>query len=499
MPDTRARLRAAGPSLGLALAAGIAGVAGSYLLAGFTPGFVVAPVEATLSRAMPDVVVRYAILLLGSLGQQLNLLTALVLTTLLFALAAGLSRGIGRQVGVPFVGAALAASVVWGMTVTLTGAPVLALGAALPVGLAVAVPDLTALAASDPGRRVDAGRRSALGVLGAALGFGLLSYVVGGRGDSGGGALESSEERRATTEDLLAEAEEKSLPVEGLEPLVSENFYTVDISSVDPDVNAEDWSLTITGAIAEDVALSYDDLTGMDSESKFVSLRCVGESLNGKKMDNALWEVVPIADVLERAGLDLDQCCVRLRAADDYYQVFPVEALKRGYLVYGMNGEALPRAHGYPVRTLIPGHWGEINVKWLTEMEILEQDAEGYWEKRGWHGTGPVTTVAKFHVVNRLDDGRVQVAGHAYAGTRGISRVEVSTDGGESWADATLSEELPGEDVWRQWAYEYDAPGEEHDVVVRAYEGDGTRQPRERREAFPRGATGWVTRTVSPE
>ncbi len=484
----------------LALAAGVAGVAGSYLVAGFAQGFVAAPVESALSRAMPGVVVTYAILVLGSLGQQLNLLAAVGLAVGLFAVVAWFALGIGRQLAAPFVGPALAGTVVWGTTAALTGDPLLALGAAVPAAAVLAVPAIVSRLAggsADAGG-VDGERRSALGALAGALGFGLLAFVVGGRSGDAGGELEGTGERRARTERLLSEAREKSLDIAGLEPLVSDDFYEVDINSVDPQVDAEGWSLRVTGAVEAEIDLSYGELTSMPSESTFVSLRCVGEGLNGEKMDNALWEVVPIDDVLDRAGLSLDECCVMLRAADDYYEEFPAEALKRGYLAYGMNGRQLPRAHGSPVRALIPGHWGEINVKWLTEIEVLERPADGYWEERGWHGTGPVTTVAKLHVVNRLDDGRVQVAGHAYAGTRGVSRVEVSTDGGESWTDARLSEPLPGEDVWRQWAHEYDAPEGEHEVVVRAYEADGTRQPGERRSPFPRGATGWVTRTIEP-
>jgi len=161
-----------------------------------------------------------------------------------------------------------------------------------------------------------------------------------------------------------------------------------------------------------------------------------------------------------------------------------------------MNGEPLPRKHGAPVRALIPGHWGEINVKWLTEIEVLDEPAEGYWEERGWHGTGPVNAVAKLHAVDR-EDGRIEVAGHAYAGTRGVSAVEVSTDGGDTWNEATLSERLPGDDVWRQWAYEYESPGTAHEVVVRAREADGTLQSSEETDAFPSGPSGWVSRELN--
>jgi hypothetical protein len=176
-----------------------------------------------------------------------------------------------------------------------------------------------------------------------------------------------------------------------------------------------------------------------------------------------------------------------------------------------MNGRPLPRGHGYPVRALIPGHWGEINVKWLTEIEVLEAEADGYWEKRGWHGTGPVNTVAKLHSVSAPSDGQVRVGGHAYAGTRGIERVEVSTDGGDSWATAALSDPLPGavdaatgeslrdeaEDAWRMWEYTYEAT-DSHEVVVRAVDGTGSLQEETKRSAFPRGPTGWVSRRVDP-
>jgi DMSO/TMAO reductase YedYZ molybdopterin-dependent catalytic subunit len=284
--------------------------------------------------------------------------------------------------------------------------------------------------------------------------------------------------------------------MDGAEPLVSENFYTVDIANVNPTVDESEWELTITGEVDEAVTLDYAALKDMESVDRFETLRCVGEDLNGKKMDTALWTGVPLQDLVARAGPNGDCECVRLRAADDYYQVFPMDALEDSLLAYGMNGNALPRGHGYPVRALIPGHWGEIQVKWITEIEVLDQDAEGYWEKKGWHGTGPVETVAKLHAINDLDDGRKEVGGHAYAGIRGIQRVEVSTDGGSTWNEAELTDPLEGIDAWRQWRYRYDPPDGSHEVVVRATDGEGTLQTEEERGKYPRGATGWVSKTV---
>jgi hypothetical protein len=216
-------------------------------------------------------------------------------------------------------------------------------------------------------------------------------------------------------------------------------------------------------------------------------------------MDNALWTGVPVGPIIERAQPNSDCECVMLRAeGDGFYEEFPLEALEPGMLAYGMNGNPLPRDHGAPVRALVPGHWGEVNVKWLTEIELLEREAKGYWEKRGWHGTGPVKPVAKLHYDEVLGNGRRRVGGHAYAGLRGVSRVEVSIDGGETWTDAELSERLPGTDVWRQWVHRYDSPGAQHTVVVRMYDEEGRMQTDEETGQFPDGPSGWVTRTVQP-
>jgi hypothetical protein len=187
-----------------------------------------------------------------------------------------------------------------------------------------------------------------------------------------------------------------------------------------------------------------------------------------------------------------------LHGADAYYNEFPIDALWPGLLAYRMNGRPLPRAHGAPVRALVPGHWGEINVKWLTEIEVRDEDTMGYWEHRGWHGTGPVNTVAKLWQTRSLGSGRYEVAGHAYAGTRGIEAVEVSTDEGDTWVEAELSEPLPGDDVWRQWRHEYGAGGW-HEVIVRARDGDGNLQIPEEDGPRPDGATGWVSETVGPQ
>ena len=506
------------------LFAAVAGVAGSYALAGYTPSFLVAPITSFLSRVMPDAVLQFAIGPLTQtgqqfgiehLGQQANLLLGLVLGTGLLASLVLAALATGDRFDSAPAAVSLAGLGTWLAAAVLTGEAVPALGAGVGSAAVVAVAALATATASDADGRVSHGRRTVLGSLGSALGIGVIGYVLGSRGRSQATASVDDNESAnvsggggsRSTGQLLDIAESRSLDIEGIDSLVSgDQFYEVDINNVNPNVAAEEWTLSVTGSVENELTASYDDLTSMDQEHRFVTLRCVSDPRNGNKMDTALWTGVPIERLIREANPDSGCGCVMARAADDYYQEFPIEALRNGFLAYGMDGETLPRGHGYPVRALIPGHWGEINVKWITEIEVLDEEMTGYWEERGWHGTGPVNTVAKLRTTNRLDDGRIEVGGHAYAGTRGIERVEISTDGGDSWTETDLSEPLPAgtdkpdanaaEDAWRQWRHVYDAPGEQHDAVVRAVDGTGTLQPRERTGPHPRGASGWVSRTI---
>jgi DMSO/TMAO reductase YedYZ molybdopterin-dependent catalytic subunit len=528
------------------LLAGIAGVAGSYALAGSTPSFVAAPIESWLAATVPDYLLRVAITVvtplgkavgIAHLGQALNLTLAIALGVGLVGALALAALLTGRMRGDATVTVALALSLPAIAVLVLTASATSALGAGLGSAVVVALGEFARMDAP----ATDAGRRDLLGSLAGALAVGLGGAFLGSRSSgsdgtetprplAGSGADVSNTdasgpnttgegtaagEENETNSDsndpgeierLLATAEKRSLSIPNLEGLVSgADFYEVDINSIDPDVNAEDWTLLITGAVSNVIEIGYDDLRSMDAEHRFTTLRCVSDSLNGSEMDTALWTGVPIADILARAGARGRH--LQIDAADDYFQGFPIGELDDAMLVYGMDGTTLLRGHGAPVRLLVPGHWGEIQVKWITGIEVLNQPIEGFWEQRGWHGTGDAHTVAKLQATNRQPDGRIQVAGHAYAGTRGIERVEVSIDGSE-WRETDLSKPLPASTgerargldgagaAWRQWAYTYDSPGTDHEVRVRTIEADGTIQPRESADPYPHGATGWVSVTV---
>ncbi|PHQ40511.1 molybdopterin-binding oxidoreductase [Halorubrum persicum] len=508
----------------LAAAAGGAAVAGSYLVTGWAPSFVVRPVDQAIVNLTPGPIVTLAIETLGDAGHLIHIGMAFAVVVGLFGAVAFAGLRLAARTDRRAVGVATAGVGSWLLAAGLTGISTQALGAALPGAAVVGIgwlrsptgrPPAGDASSPDAGDSVsgtdsadaagltagvDAVRRRTLAVVAGALGF-VAATAVGRRALATDDDPLADAPRSEGAAARLQELDDAALSVESadLHDLVSPigGFYNVDIAEFDPAVTASEWSLTFTGETGTDRTVTFDELTDRPVEHRAITLRCVGEDLNGRKLDNAVWTGTPIRPLLESVDPQGDCDCAMLRGEDGYYVQFPVDVLAEGFLAWGMNGKELPPGHGHPVRVLIPGHWGETNVKWLSEIELLRVEDDGYWEERGWEGTGEVKTVAKLwdEGITDLGDGRIELAGHAYAGTRGIERVEVSTDGGDSWTDATLSDPLPDADVWRQWRHVFDPDGE-HEVVVRAVDGEGARQIRAPSDSSPSGATGWVRRTV---
>jgi DMSO/TMAO reductase YedYZ molybdopterin-dependent catalytic subunit len=481
-----------------AFLAGVTAVIGSYAMAGYTRSFVMQPVDDFVVNMTPGVISQYMIENVGPEAHHLHRALSIFILVGLFGLIALGGFAVARRLERSIAGVAVAGLLSWGLTATLTGEPLLAVGAAVPVAAFTAVG--IAPTPADP----DQSRRRVLAASAGAVGFAGLGITTGSSlvgdgldiGESAPGAAEDEIERRFQE----AQSQELDVASDDLPGLVStiEDFFRTSISSFDPEVPSDDWALTVSGEVGLNTEIEYDQLTEMPVEHRLITLRCVGENLNGHKLDSAIWTGTPIRSLLDEVDPESECGCVMLHGEDGYYVQFPVDVLEDGFLAWGMNGQPLPQKNGHPVRLLVPGHWGETNVKWIDEIELLEAEEDGYWEERGWEGTGPVNTVAKLwdEGVTELDDGRYELAGHAYAGTRGIERVEVSTDGGGTWADAELSEPLPDEDVWRQYRYEF-APDGSHEVVVRATDGTGELQEQSRSDPSPSGATGWVSRTVN--
>lgn len=296
------------------------------------------------------------------------------------------------------------------------------------------------------------------------------------------------------------------LGLDQLTPLVTptEDFYRIDEALVLPSVDLSSWRLRIDGMVDQPFELSYDDLLAEPLVERYVTLACVSNQVGGSLIGTARWLGVPLARLLERAGVQPGADQLVGRSVDGFTVGFPTELALDGrdaLVAIGMNGEPLPRRHGFPARLIVPGLYGYVSAtKWLRSIELTTWDAfDPYWIERGWAAEGPIKTQSRIDVPRHgasVDGGAgpVVVAGVAWAPHRGIERVELRVDGG-AWKPATLAESITA-DTWRQWRFDWDTsdagPGR-HTLEVRATDGDGEPQDEARRSVFPDGATGFHT------
>ena len=480
-----------------AVFAGALGVVGGSVAGGSVA--VVSPAFDLLVSTTPDVIVNATLEALGSRAEQLLFAVAICATGLFLAAVAYAATQLGdRLTADSGLLSPISAAVVGIVTM---GVATDSIGAAIGVGIGVAVG-----VAADPGgytlpdgvERPD--RRRTLGLVAGTVGT-VLPAAILGRVFSGDTPpvepIDLDERDRDAVDSYLAAADAREFDLPGSPGLVSRigEFYTVDINYRPPNVVREEWTLSIDGELDRPQTFDFESLSAEPFVTEPATLRCIGEPIDGSLMDTAIWTGVPLSRLLDRAGLRGEHAVVH--GVDGYYERLPVSLLEDALLVVAMNGQSLPREHGYPVRIAIPGTWGKINTKWIERIEILSEPGEGYWTNRGWNGTAPMRIVAKVGTVERTERG-ILVGGHAYAGRRGISAVELSIDGGESWTDAELSEPVDADAaaVSRQWRYEWISERREYDVVVRAIDGDGEMQDGTESGPFPDGASGWVTRRV---
>ena len=345
--------------------------------------------------------------------------------------------------------------------------------------------------------------RAAVGA-GGLLAAGLVvRRVSGGFGDGGGRPL-ARPVGAAAVRPAPAPAggdDPAAWAIAGLTPEVTPNrfHYTVDESIIDPNVDARSWRLRVEGLVGRPVEVGYAELLAMAAVEQYVTLQCISNLVGGDLVGTARWTGVPLARVLARAG-GVGGGAVRVvfHAVGGYSDSLPVaKALDPATVVaYGMNGRSLPRAHGFPARIIVPGIYGMKNVKWLERIEVVDYDYRGYWQRSdGWDNLAEVKTASRIDVpaeLTAVGDAGV-VAGVAWAGDRGIGRVEVSTDGGSSWLPAVLRRELAVA-AWRQWrlALGAGAGGSGRRTIrVRAVDGRGELQTASQAPPHPSGASGY--------
>jgi DMSO/TMAO reductase YedYZ molybdopterin-dependent catalytic subunit len=283
----------------------------------------------------------------------------------------------------------------------------------------------------------------------------------------------------------------------------NDKFYIVNYSDspfgVSRDLNAEQWQLAITGAVKKTTVLRYGDILKRPAIDQAVTLECIDNLPGGDSMGTAMWRGFSLKALLEDVGADKDTARdVVFRAADGYDDSITFERAMRGdvILAYMMNGARLPKAHGFPLRAVVPGIYGIKNVKWITEIEVYEGDYKGYWQKRGWTDAGIIK------LTSRIDSpGHYQVLkgkehlfkGIAYGGPETIKKVEISFDAGRTWNNAPF--ELPlSPYTWVIWYYSWTPPkAGTYQVSVRAIDAKGQVQTSEITRPQPAGSSGLHT------
>jgi sulfite oxidase len=192
-----------------------------------------------------------------------------------------------------------------------------------------------------------------------------------------------------------------------------------------------------------------------------------------------------LSDILKEAGYQPNDTIkhVHLNGAEGYGASIPIEkALNpKGdvILAYEMNGEPVPIDHGYPLRVLVPGHVAARSVKWLNSISLSDEESPSHWQQRDYKGFSPSATLetSDYSKAQSIQEMPVQsaiispksgdnvsliehqgqkgffVKGYAWSGGgRGINRVDISSDGGQSWKDAELQANKKQE--WgQQWAW----------------------------------------------
>jgi DMSO/TMAO reductase YedYZ molybdopterin-dependent catalytic subunit len=294
----------------------------------------------------------------------------------------------------------------------------------------------------------------------------------------------------------------------GSEVTPNDRFYRVDVNVSPPAVNTDTWKLSVHGLVGNPLTISYAELKSMEAVIQYNTLQCVSNVVGGDLISNALWKGVRLRNLLEKAQASSKAVYVVFECVDGYDVGIPIQrAILDGTIIaYEMNGVPLPQDHGSPLRAIVPGLYGMMNAKWITDIRVVDSVHQGFWQRRGWANNAEYQTQStivipgespvrkRFAGLNSskvLAGNKAPVAGIAFSGDRGILKVEISTDGGKTWEPASIKAPLSGY-TWVFWAAEWNPPAKgTYEIIVRAIDKEGNVQIARLQNPFPSGATGY--------
>jgi DMSO/TMAO reductase YedYZ molybdopterin-dependent catalytic subunit len=320
-------------------------------------------------------------------------------------------------------------------------------------------------------------------------------------------------------EELQLALRNRGMPLEALRyPITPTGLHYLLIHYDIPAVNTDGWRLKISGQVAKPLELTLEEIKKRPRRTIPVTMECAG---NGRALlaprrisqpwlleaiGNAEWTGTPLRSILQEAGVSADAAEIVFTALDQGVEGDQVQHYQRSLtvdeairdevlLVYEMNGEPLPPQHGYPLRLLKPDWYGMASVKWLDRIEAVAEPFQGYQMVRAYRyaqsaeDPGEVVDVIRpralmippgipdFMTRDRLvDAGPVTLTGKAWAGHSGVSRVEVSVEGGATWFEAQLGES-GSPHAWKTWTFGWNATPGAYMLHVRASDVHGNVQP----------------------
>ena len=290
------------------------------------------------------------------------------------------------------------------------------------------------------------------------------------------------------------------MPAPGTRPEYTplKDHYKVFIRVAPTIIDGATWSLPIMGAVGNPMTLTIDDIrSNYESRDQYVTISCISGRIGTDLISTTQWTGVSVQDVLAHVRPNENARYLHITSGDGFYETVDLDLIasdERIMLAYAWDGNPIPLDHGFPLRLWLPDRFGMKQPKWITGIEVREEYKQGYWVERGWdevarvHATSVIDTVAADAAYQSNGQTFVPVGGIAFAGARGISKVEVRVDGGP-WHEAMLRTPL-SETTWVIWRYDWPFQAGRHEFEVRCAELDGTPQIEEQRGNRPSGATG---------
>ncbi len=283
----------------------------------------------------------------------------------------------------------------------------------------------------------------------------------------------------------------------------TDEFYIVTKNLIDPVVDVNTWRLSVNGLVAAPMTFAFADLQKamnagtLPPVTEYATMECVSNEIGGNLIGTAKWRGVRLSDLLQAAGVETSADSVEFGCTDGYTVAIPMAkaADPATLLVIEMNDAPLESRHGAPGRILVPGIYGMFSAKWVTRITAVQGESLGYWQQRGWTDAGSIHTEAiiAFPAPQSTVRGPLTIGGVALSAAQGISRVEVSTDGGATWQAATLH--LPPKDpvlTWVLWTFDWNPSSRgAYRILARAYDGNSVPQDATPAPPFPNGASGY--------